>query len=220
MAGLEIVDLSVAFAPGMPKFPAAWFPAFEVSELEPPGGNGNRRFTSLGLFAHNGTHVESSDHVLRDGITIDSLPLAQFAGYPVIVDLRDAPDAAELPLHLVRSRLPRDVEPGQVLLLMTGYDDRRWACPDFWERSPWLSAEAAAFIAALRPGVVGLDFQTEKPRERDFVVHRTLVGNGAALCEYLFNLDRIDRDTLFLALPIKIDGVEAAPVRAVGIKVT
>ena len=37
------------------------------------------------------------------------------------------------------------------------------------------------------------------------------------LCEYLFNLERIDARTLFLALPIKVAGVEAAAVRAVGI---
>jgi kynurenine formamidase len=216
---MEIVDLSVAFAEGMPKFPASWFPEFAVAELDPAAGRPGRRFTAVNLFAHNGTHVESSDHVLRDDATIDTVPLDCFAGYPIVVDLRDVPDGAEVPVELVRERLdPERARPGGIVLLMTGYNDRRWGEDEFWQRSPWLSTEAAEHIAATEPALIGLDFQTERPTDHDFSVHRALVGGGAVLCEYLFNLDRVDRRTLFLALPIKIDGVEAAPVRAVGIK--
>ena len=129
-------------------------------------------------------------------------------------------DGSEISLELVRERLDGSrPAPGAVLLLMTGYNDRRWGSPDFWERSPWLSLEAAEYLASTEPALVGLDFQTERPRDGQFAVHRALVDRGGVLCEYLFNLDRVDEETLFLALPIKIAGVEAAPVRAVGIKV-
>jgi arylformamidase len=217
VAGLEIVDLSVALSEAMPKFPAEWFPEFAVEEVHPAAGGRSRRFTSLQLCAHNATHVESSDHVLLDGGTIDALPLQSFAGFPVIVDLRDVPEATEVPFDLVRDRLPPS-EPSGVILLMTTYDDRRWGQADFWERSPWLSVEAAEYIASTEPALIGLDFQTEKPLSTDFLVHRALMARGAVLCEYLFNLERMDANTLFLALPIKIAGVEAAPVRAVGVK--
>jgi arylformamidase len=217
VAGLEIVDLSVALSEAMPKFPAEWFPPFAVEEVHPPTVGRSRRFTSLQLFAHNATHVESSDHVMLDGATIDTLPLDYFAGFPVIVDLRDVPESTEVPLDLVRDRL-RSSDPGGVILLMTSYDDRKWGQADFWQRSPWLSVEAAEYIASTKPALIGLDFQTEKPLSTDFLVHRALMAEGAVLCEYLFNLERMDGDALFLALPIKIAGVEAAPVRAVGVK--
>jgi kynurenine formamidase len=217
VAGLEIVDLSVALSEAMPKFPADWFPEFAVEEVHPPSTGQSRRFTSLHLFAHGGTHVESSDHVMPQGATIDTVPLRCFAGYPAIVDLRDVPEATEVPLDLVRDRLLPS-ESGGVILLMTSYDDRKWGQEDFWDRSPWLSVEAAEYIASTKPAVIGLDFQTERPHSTDFLVHRALMAQGAVLCEYLFNLERMDAETLFLALPIKIAGVEAAPVRAVGIK--
>lgn len=217
VSDVEIVDLSVAFAEGMPKYPADWFPTFVIEEVRPTGARWTRRFTNLRLFAHNGTHVESSDHVTGDGVTIDTIPLERFVGVPTVVDLRDVEDGVEVSVEQVRARLSDD-EPGRIVLLMTGYDDRRWGTEDFWWRSPWLSQEASEYIASTRPSLIGLDFQTEKPRERDFVNHRALVSTGATLCEYLFNLDRLDESSLFLALPIKIDGVEAAPVRAVGIK--
>ena len=217
MAGLEIVDLSVALSAAMPKFPAAWFPEFAVEEVHPRTAGRSRRFTRLQLCAHNATHVESSDHVMPNGATIDTVPLHDFVGLPLIVDLRDVPEGAEVPVELVRDRL-RLSDAGRIVLLMTSYDDRKWGQADFWERSPWLSVEAAEYIASTRPALIGLDFQTERPFSTDFMVHRALMAQGAVLCEYLFNLERMDGDALFLALPIKIAGVEAAPVRAVGVK--
>jgi kynurenine formamidase len=218
--GVELVDLSIAFSVGMPKYPAEWFPAFEVTEVSPPVADFRRRFTTVQLFAHNGTHVESSDHVLRDGVTIDAIPLERLAGYPRIVDFADVPDATEIGEALLRERLAAagPLAPGAIVLLRNGYDDRRWGAPDFWERSPYLSPQAAAALAAARPALIGLDFQTEKPGERDFVVHRALVAHGAVLCEFLFNLAPINERTLFMALPVKLAGVEASPVRAVGVR--
>jgi kynurenine formamidase len=216
---MEIVDLSVAMSEGMPKFPAEWFPSFRVVELDDPEEHWSRRFTTIELCAHCGTHVESSGHVVRDGATIDTVPLGSFAGFPTIVDLRDIPERSEVPRDVVQDRLPEDhIPPREVVLLMTGYDDRRWGKADFWERSPWLSPAAAEYIASTGPSLVGLDFQTERPGTRDFAVHRALIARGAVLCEYLFNLERIDVETLFLAIPLRIAGVEAAATRAVGIK--
>jgi arylformamidase len=219
VARIEIVDLSVAFSERMPKFPASWFPKFSIAEVRPAASDRSRRFTMVQLFAHNGTHVESSNHVTGDTSTIDRVPLERFGGFPTIVDLRDVADCSEVSLDVVRDRLDApSVAPGEVLLLMTGYNDRRWGEADFWERSPWLSVGAAEYVASAGPALVGLDFQTESPGDASFAVHRALVGGGAVLCEYLFNLERVDEETLFLALPVKIAGVEAAPVRAVGIR--
>jgi len=218
MAELAIVDLSVAFFEGMPKFPAAWFPAFSVSEVRSPRGQRSRRLTTLQVCSHNGTHVESANHVMSEGATIDAIPLQSFAGFPLIVDLRDVEEGTEVPLEAVRDRLPpEEAEPSSVVLLMTGYNDRRWGETDFWARSPWLSVAAAEYIASLSPALVGLDFQTEKPFEGEFPVHQVLLANDTVLCEYLVNLDQIDPNTLFLAFPVKVFGVEAVAVRAVGI---
>jgi arylformamidase len=215
---MEIVDLSVAFSEGMPRFSAPWFPEFSITEVRPERPD-HRRFTSLQLSAHNGTHVESSNHLTGNDATIDTLELGRFAGLPTIVDLRDVPDGTEISVDTVRSRLDgHGATRGQIVLLMTSYNDRCWAQESYWESSPWLSVRAAEYIASAKPALVGLDFQTERPRDGDFAVHRALLGSEIALCEYLFNLDRLDEETLFLALPMKIVGTEAAPVRAVGIK--
>ena len=220
----EIVDLSIPFHIGMPKYDASWFPPFGVSEVSPesmPEAQWKRRFTTLDLFAHNGTHVETSDHAFRDGRTICQYDLARFAGVPTVLDLSMVPDATEIGADLVRQRLPMmtaaEKNGGRILLVRTGYNDRAWGTDDFWKRSPYLSEEAAHTIAEAGFGFVGLDFQTEKPAERNFVVHKALLSRGVLLCEYLVNLHRLARESIFIAAPLSIRDVEASPVRAIAL---
>lgn len=222
-APFEIVDLSVPFSEGMPKYDAPWFPAFEIQEIQPGSmseARWKRRFTTLNLFAHNGTHVEGTDHVFSDGNTIDRLPLSRFVGNPLIVDLMGLPDRTEIGSELIESRLAgHEPNSNTIVLIRTGYNDRNWGRPEFWTDSPYLSKAAATLLADSGAGFFGLDFQTEKPGEKEFVVHRTLLSRPhAVLCEYLFNLAQATPDSLFLALPISIRNVEASPVRAVVLK--
>ena len=216
------IDLSVPFSMDMPKYDAPWFPNFECKEIRPEQmseANWHRRFTVLNLFAHNGTHVESSDHAFRDGRTIDKIHLRNFIGYPIIVDLMGIPERTEITVDMVEPFLQdRDIQSDSIILIRTGYDDKRWGTPEFWNDSPWLSAEAAKRLADTGAGFFGLDFQTEKPKEKEFIVHKTLLSGDAVLCEYLFNLDQATDDTLFMALPISIENTEAAPVRAILLK--
>lgn len=218
----EIVDLSIPFHVGMPKYEASWFPAFAVAEVSPeamPEAQWKRRFTTLQLFAHNGTHVETSDHAFRDGKTICQYDLERFAGVPTILDLSSLPDGAEIGVHHVMEGLPqdRDRTAKGILLIRTGYNDRAWGTSDFWKRSPYLSEDAAHVIAGAGFGFVGLDFQTEKPGERNFVVHKALLSRGILLCEYLINLHRLRPGAVFIATPLSIRDVEASPARAIAL---
>lgn len=218
----EIIDLSIPFSIDMPKYDASWFPKFSYDEIKPEQmleANWHRRFTTLNLFAHNGTHIESSDHAYRNGYTIDKIELANFVGYPVIIDLLGIANRTEITPEMIEPYL-RNVEISEktIILIRTGYDDKYWNTDVFWNESPWLNADAADLLAATGAGFFGLDFQTEKPKEKDFVVHKSLLSGHAVICEYLFNLDKADRNTLFMALPISVTNTEASPVRAVLIK--
>jgi arylformamidase len=219
----EIVDLSIPFHVGMPKYDASWFPAFSVSEVSPeamPDAEWKRRFTTLALFAHNGTHVETSDHAFRDGNTICRHELERFVGAPAVLDLSSLADGTEISADMVRAglnRLSADKPSGRILLIRTGYNDRAWGSETFWTRSPYLSEGAAHLIAEAGFGFIGLDFQTEKPGERGFVVHKALLSRRVLLCEYLVNLHRIGPDSVFVAAPLSIRGVEASPTRALAL---
>jgi arylformamidase len=218
----EIVDLSVPFHVGMPKYDASWFPAFSVEEVAPesmPEAQWKRRFTTLGLFAHNGTHVETSDHAFRDDKTICKYDLTRFAGVPSVLDFSTLRDGTEIGADDVKRGLEQagGMHDGGILLIRTGYNDRAWGTADFWNRSPYLSEAAAQAIARAGFGFVGLDFQTEKPGERNFVVHKALLSRDILLCEYLVNLHRLKPGSVFIATPLSIRNVEASPTRAIAL---
>lgn len=220
MQRVDIVDLSVPFSEGMPKYPADWLTPFTMRDVRPDAmaeARWKRRFTEWTFNPHTATHVETADHVFRDGRTVDAIPLAHFVGVPHSIDLTDVPDGTGISLDLLAPRLQHARVPeGAILLLHTGYDDRAWGTEQFWPRSPWLHPDAAAAVRDLRPALIGLDFQTERPGEREFVVHKTLVSGQTVLCEYLFNLRHVQPGrSLFVALPIGVRRAEASPVRAV-----
>ncbi|SLM62740.1 MULTISPECIES: cyclase family protein [Dickeya] len=218
----EIIDLSIPFSVDMPKYDAPWFPKFSYDEIKPEQmseANWHRRFTTLNLFAHNGTHIESGDHAFRNGYTVDKIELKHFVGYPVIIDLSGIANGTEITPQMIEPYV-RDVKftKQSIILIRTGYDDNYWDTDNFWDHSPWLNAAAADLLVSTGAGFFGLDFQTEKPGEKNFVVHKTLLSGHAVLCEYLFNLDKANENTLFMALPISVTNTEACPVRAVLIK--
>lgn len=218
----EIVDLSVAFQMGMPKYNAKWFPEFNYKEIAPAdlvNNDWKRKFTVVSMFAHNGTHVETSEHVFRDGNTLGKFGLESYIGYPVIINLDTISDGVGITGEDILSRIQnRKIEENSIIILRTGYDDREWGKEGFWDRSPWLEQQAAEIIANLKPKMVGLDFQTERPNEKNFIIHKTLASQKCIICEYLFNLNKIDENCLFMAIPIHMPEMEAAPVRAVAIK--
>lgn len=214
----EIIDLSLPFYKDMPKYDAKWFPPYRYEEISPENlneDNWKRRFTRIDLFAHNGTHVEVSDHVYKDGNILKNYGIDQFIGYPIIIDLTDAPLKKEITKEQIAEKMKnKEIEENSILLLKTLYDDKHWGEADFWCNSPWLSQEAALFIKSFKPSFVGIDFQTEKPKEKDYIVHKILTKDRTILCEYLFHLDKITEDCLFMALPINFVDLEASPIRA------
>lgn len=219
----EIIDLSIGFYKNMPKYDAAWFPEFSYDEIQPENLVDNtwkRRFTKINLFAHNGTHVEVSDHVFKDGNTLRNYKIDKFIGFPVIVDLTEAKLGEPIRYDFIYEKLKhKNIMKNDIILLKTLYNDRYWETENFWDNSPWLDEEAALYLGSLEPTLVGIDFQTEKPKEKNFVVHKALTEKGTILCEYLINLDRIDESCLFMALPIDFPELEASPVRASALRI-
>ena len=140
-----------------------------------------------------------------------NMPCVYMSGYG-----KDIPEKTEINWNMIKPYLENKViDQESIILIRTGYDDQRWGTDGFWEDSPWLSEEAAIELSKTGAGFFGLDFQTEKPGEKNFVVHKALLSGHAVLCEYLFNLHQATPKSLFIALPISISDIESAPVRAI-----
>ncbi|MFQ5717370.1 MAG: cyclase family protein, partial [Nitrospinales bacterium] len=102
---------------------------------------------------------------------------------------------------------------------------RRYAEPDFYSRSPFLSRECCRWLVEKGVRVLGMDTPSpdnpadDREAKVDSPNHKILLGGGASLVEYLCNLDQITSARVeLIALPIKIQGGDGAPARVVAVE--
>ena len=119
------------------------------------------------------------------------------------------------------------IEDGAMLLLRTdwpkGHDTND---PKWWNDSPYLTKEAAEWVVAKKPSVVGYDFAQEEKGtdyqkadqilESAMRVHRTILPKVVFQIENLINLDQIGPTAQVIALPAKWK-TESAPARVIAI---
>ena len=189
-------------------------------------------FTSsrLHMPLHGFTHVDAPMHFLPGAEAIADLPLERWCGEAAVVDLSDrgvddgitAGDLAERGTH-VRS--------GDIVLLRTDWDQKAdIGRREFWTRAPYTTRDAAEWLVARGVKAVGYDYppdpslrmNPETPgavAREHHVTHDVFFPRGIAVVEYLANLRAIGTPrTLFVALPLKVDGGDGSPVRAVALE--
>ena len=167
---------------------------------------------ALTMGTHNGTHADAPLHYQADGAAIDALDLSVFAGPACVADVSAAgvsvitrEPLAPAAVHL-RNGVPR-------LLLKTG------AWPDdakFPERIPTLAPDVPVWLAGLGVRLLGLDVPSVDTIEsKDLPIHHALGAAGILILESL-DLSRVEEGLYeLIALPLRIAGADAAPVRAI-----
>ena len=200
-----IHDISVLVEPGTPEWPGdAPFTCGWTSRLS-AGATVNLSRTAGS--PHVGTHADAPLHV-RDGAPAsDALPLAPFFGEAIVLDVSEAP-AGPLDLSADDPRLRGCVR----LLLRTGRAITDGRFPADW---PVLSPTTAGALAHRGVRLVGVDAPSVDEREsRTLDVHHALFDNGAYVLENL-DLRGVEPGRYeLIALPQRLAGLDAAPVRA------
>jgi arylformamidase len=165
---------------------------------------------------HNGTHADAPFHFVKDGTTIDRLSLDVFIGRAVVIDLSSRfsteNEFGEISIQDLESGT-RDLIEAPRLLLRTG----RWRDSTvFPTRIPVLAQGVVAWLEARGVILFGVDLPSVDAIEsKDLSNHRALAAAGIAIIESLdlagITAGRYD----FAALPLKVVGGDAGPVRAI-----
>jgi len=168
--------------------------------------------SAYSLGAHSGTHIDAPMHFVRDGATIDRVPLEPLIGPARIIDIPDnvqAINAAELARHNWKG--------AERVIFRTRSALRGWMHdPTFHRDFAYVAPDAARLLADANVKLVGIDYiSAEQFGAPAPLTHRTLLGKGIPIVEGLFleNIPAGDYDVVIL--PIKIGGHEAAPARAI-----
>ena len=193
------IDASTPVWPG--DLPYLCVPSWEIAK----GSAVN--VTALHTTPHLGSHTDAPFHFDDRGATAAELPLEPYLGRCVVIDMPRGP--LVLPRHLEGLDLARV----ERLLVRTGSaGDGRSFPEDFTALSP----EAAELLAAHGVKLVGLDSPSMDPfTSKTLDAHKALWRGNVAILEGLL-LDGVPTGAYeLIALPLRLAGACASPVRAV-----
>ena len=201
-----LYDVSVAVRVGTPEWPGD--APFDCGWTARIADGASVNLSSTSGSPHVGTHADAPLHVHDGWPASDALPLGAFLGDALVLDVSDA---ATGPMAIT----PDDLRLAGVerLLLRTGRTIATGRFPADW---PVLSAETAAALARRGVRLVGVDAPSVDAREsKSLEVHRALFAGGAFVLENLDLRDVPEGRYELMALPQRLVGLDAAPVRAV-----
>ncbi|HWN82454.1 MAG TPA: cyclase family protein [Candidatus Udaeobacter sp.] len=160
--------------------------------------------SAITLSPHLGAHVDAPRHFLPDGADVASLALSAFVGPARLVDVSAARDAD----GAIPGAALGQLEPTTPRLLLRTRQGAGPAAP--------LSAEAAARIAGSGLVLLGIDGASiDPPAAHELAHHRQLAAAGVQVLVGL-ELGAAPAGMVeLIALPLRLAGIEASPVRAV-----
>ena len=202
-----LIDISVPLVHGMVHWPGDADVIVKQTATIEQGHLYN--LTHLDHTVHTGTHMDAPRHFIRDGETMESMPLDATVGPCRVIEIAD-------PAAIKRADLePHRPQPGERLLFKTRNSHRYWPDHPFDEHFVYIAGEAARYLADCGVRTVGIDYLSVGGFHHDTAeTHWTLLGAGIWIIEGLY-LGHVEPGLYeLLCLPLKIVGADGAPCRA------
>jgi arylformamidase len=168
----------------------------------------NITLSEIRTTVHVGAHADAPNHYIAGGADIASRRLDYYIGRCTVLDVSAAGRRRIVAGDLGGKRIAT-----QRVLLRTGTfpDHRRWN-NDFASLSP----ELVDHLHALGVILVGIDTPSVDPFEsKELEAHHALARHDMANLEGLVLEGVAEGEYELIALPLRIDGADASPVRAV-----
>jgi len=206
---MKIFDISRPLFNGLAPWPGDTAFHFELKWKMAEAATVNVGAVTMGL--HNGSHADAPFHFQQGADTIERMPLETYFGEAVVIDLTNQfKDGARREI-MIADLSAADSAPR--ILLKTG----AWKDPKiFPEWIPVIANDVAKWLEAHNVKLLGLDIPSVDTIEAKVLVnHHALAAANIAIVESL-DLSGVEAGTYhFSALPLRIDGGDAAPVRAI-----
>lgn len=163
--------------------------------------------STLRTTVHVGAHADAPSHYGPDAATIDRMPLERYLGPCQVVEVSARRGALATPADLLQA-----ISESRVLLRTGSQPDKVAFPPDFVALSP----ELVEHLAELGVTTVGVDTPSVDPGDsKDLPAHKAFLRTGVCIIEGLA-LDGVPVGRYeLIALPLRLVGFDASPVRAV-----
>lgn len=156
---------------------------------------------------HTGTHMDAPLHMVKGGDTVDTIDLNLYYGEVKVFDLTNVKNA------IVKSDIESlDIQAGdRVIFKTTNSFDEGGYNPEF----VYLEEDGAEYLRDKGIILLGMDAMSIERDKPDHPTHKIILGAGIGVLEDLDLREVQPGKYLLSALPLRIKGAEATPVRAI-----
>ena len=168
-------------------------------------------FTWLNFSAHAGTHIDAPYYLFSSSWTADQVPLDRLMGTCKVIDLsyiEDTITLADIKYHEITQK--------KILLKTKNSFD---ASGEYNPQHVDIDPDAARYLVEQGVHTVGYDYQSFE-RGGATEIHRIFLEKNITLIDNLVLGHVAAGIYKLIALPLKVTGIDAAPVRAILVKET
>jgi len=201
------IDISVPVRNGMVHWPGD--PAFHIERALDQDKGDVATVSKITLGVHTGTHMDAPVHFIRNGRTIDQIPLDATVGRARVILIRDEKSIKREEL------LEHGISAGERILFKTANSGHAWDSDQFDEDFIFIAQDAARHLAERGVRSVGVDYLSVGGFHEDGPeTHQALLAAGIWIIEGL-NLKHVEPGEYELVcLPLKLVGSDGSPARA------
>jgi arylformamidase len=204
----RIYDISVPIRSGGLVYPGN--PEIDISLQQAVAKGASANVSAIRFGSHTGTHADAARHFFDDGQTVDKIPLERLIGPALLLTFADdvrSVGAAELRAHDIK---------GQTRILLRTRNSAFLSQKDFVKDYTYLAPDGAQYLVDQGVELVGIDYLSiEQFHSGHHLTHRTLLERSVVIVEGLDLSVPPPGEYQFICLPLRIDGCDGAPARAV-----
>jgi len=204
----RIYDISVPIRSGGLVYPGNPEIDIELQQAVAKGASAN--VSTIRFGSHTGTHADAARHFFDDGESVDHIPLDRLIGSAVLLKFDDevrSVGAAEL---------RRQDLGGYKRILIGTRNSALLSRADFVKDYTYLAPDGAQYLVDQGVELVGVDYLSiEQFHSGHHRTHRTLLERSVVIVEGLDLSVPAPGEYEFICLPLRIEGCDGAPARAV-----
>lgn len=204
----RLYDISTPVRDGGVVYPGN--PEIHIASQQAISAGAGANVSSVSFGSHTGTHVDAVKHFIDDGRTVDRIPLERLIGPAILFVFPD-----EL-MSIGKSDLEaRDLGSHTRVLLRTR-NSSFLDGPTFVKDYTYLAPDGAEYLVSRGVQLVGVDyFSVEQFHSGHHRTHLTLLRNDVVIVEGLDLREPPAGEYQLICLPLRLEGLDGAPARAV-----
>ncbi len=198
----QTVEIPMSAYPSLPKFERKWLRHYD---------NGNDMCAStINMASHTGTHMDSPYHYCEKGRKILEIELERYYGICQVIEVPT--DKKSIDIEFLKGLEISE----QRILFKTTNSEFRYKDKKFHLDFVYLEGDAARYLIEKGVNLIGIDYCSIDPSSsKDKPAHHAILDNDGSILEGI-DLDGVQPGKYILScLPIKIEGSEGSPCRAV-----